>query len=138
MTGQWVRRVEEAQPDTMLEAVMGFTEVISIVGQSIEAMGVFVIVAGIAVSTFQLLKTFRLHGEGVVYSIFRRQLGRSTILGLEFLIAGDIIRTIVVTGTLLNIMMLGLIILIRSFLIVTLHLEVEGRWPWQAEKYDGG
>ena len=117
---------------------MGFTEVISIVGQSIEAMGVFVIVAGIAVSTFQLLKTFRLHGEGVVYSIFRRQLGRSTILGLEFLIAGDIIRTIVVTGTLLNIMMLGLIILIRSFLIVTLHLEVEGRWPWQAEKYDGG
>jgi uncharacterized membrane protein len=63
-------------------------------------------------------------------------LGRSIILGLEFLIAGDIIRTVVVASTLENIAALGLIILIRTFLSVALHLEVEGRWPWQTVKRD--
>jgi uncharacterized membrane protein len=67
----------------------------------------------------------------VAYRSYRRQLGRSIILGLEFLIAGDIIRTVVVADTLANVAVLGLIILIRSFLSVTLFLEVEGRWPWQ-------
>ena len=57
------------------------------------------------------------------------RLNGSIILGLAFLIAGDIIRTVVV-DTLENVAILGLIILIRSFLSVTLHLEVEGRWPW--------
>ena len=67
----------------------------------------------------------------MAYRVYRRQLGRSIILGLEFLIAGDIIRTVVVADTLANVAVLGLIILIRSFLSVTLFLEVEGRWPWQ-------
>ena len=74
--------------------------------------------------------------EGIAYRTYRRQLGRSIILGLEFLIAGDIIRTVVVADTIENVAILGLIILIRSFLSVTLHLEVEGRWPWQTEKLD--
>lgn len=54
-------------------------------------------------------------------------------LGLEFLIAGDTIRTVAVANTLENVAILGLIILIRTFLSITLHLEVEGRWPWQME-----
>jgi uncharacterized membrane protein len=70
----------------------------------------------------------------VTYRTYRQQLGRSIILGLEFLIAGDIIRTVVVADTLENVAVLGIIILIRSFLSVTLHLEVEGRWPWQPEQ----
>ena len=74
--------------------------------------------------------------EGIAYRTYRRQLVRSIILGLEFLIAGDIIRTVVVADTIENVAILGLIILIRSFLSVTLHLEVEGRWPWQTEKLD--
>lgn len=80
--------------------------------------------------------TFRGLPEGVAYRTYRRQLGRSIILGLEFLIAGDIIRTVVVADTLENIAVLGLIILIRSFLSITLHLEVEGRWPWQRDNVD--
>jgi uncharacterized membrane protein len=52
-------------------------------------------------------------------------------LGLEFLVAGDIIRTVVVAPTLENVVILGLIVLIRTFLSRALHLEVEGRWPWQ-------
>jgi uncharacterized membrane protein len=113
---------------------MQFTEIISIAGYTIEAVGVVVVVLGSCISSVAFLRTFRHMPEGVAYRIYRRQLGRSIILGLEFLIAGDIIRTVVVADTLENIAVLGLIILIRTFLSVTLHLEVEGRWPWQAEK----
>ena len=72
--------------------------------------------------------------EGLAYRIYRRQLGRSIILGLEFLIAGDIIRTVVVADTLTNVTILGIIILIRTFLSFALHLEVEGYWPWEKAK----
>lgn len=113
---------------------MQFTETISIAGYAVEAMGVLVILAGSVWSSFQFARMYRRAPEGVAYTQFRRALGRSIILGLEFLIAGDIIRTVVVADTLENVAILGLIILIRTFLGVTLHLEIEGRWPWQAEK----
>jgi len=110
---------------------MKFTEIISITGYSIEAFGVLVVVIGSVISSFKFIRTYHQLPEGVAYRTYRRQLGRSIILGLEFLIAGDIIRTVIVADTLENVAVLGLIILIRTFLSVTLHLEVEGRWPWQ-------
>ena len=113
---------------------MQFTEVMSVAGYAIEAVGVFVIVLGSCICSTVFIRTFRDLPEGIAYRTYRRQLGRSIILGLEFLIAGDIIRTVVVADTLENIAVLGLIILIRSFLSVTLHLEVEGRWPWETER----
>ena len=113
---------------------MQITEVISISGYAIEAVGVLVVILGSCLSSVTFIRTFRQLPEGIAYRTFRRQLGRSIILGLEFLIAGDIIRTVVVADTLENVTVLGLIILIRTFLSVTLHLEVEGRWPWQAER----
>jgi uncharacterized membrane protein len=58
-------------------------------------------------------------------------MGRAILLGLEFLVAGDIIRTVVVDPTLDNVIVLGLVVLIRTFLSMTLQLEVDGRWPWQ-------
>jgi uncharacterized membrane protein len=115
---------------------MQFTEIISIAGYTIEAVGVVVVLIGSCISSFAFIRTNRSLAAGVAYTTYRRQLGRSIILGLEFLIAGDIIRTVVVADTLENVAILGLIILIRSFLSVTLHLEIEGRWPWQAEKHD--
>jgi len=115
---------------------MQFVEIISISGYAVEAVGVLVIILGSCISSVVFIRTFRDLPEGLAYGAYRRQLGRSIILGLEFLIAGDIIRTVVVADTLENIAILGLIILIRSFLSVTLHLEVEGRWPWQTEKRD--
>ena len=111
-----------------------FTEVISLTGYAIEACGVFVVILGSVYSSFVFIRGFRTLPEGVAYATYRRQLGRSIILGLEFLIAGDIIRTVVVSATLENIAVLGLIVLIRTFLGITLHLEVEGRWPWQPAK----
>jgi len=76
--------------------------------------------------------------ENQAYRAFRQNLGRSIILGLEFLIAGDIIRTIVVPESLENVAILALIVIIRTFLSITLHLEVEGRWPWEKDTPPGG
>ncbi len=117
---------------------MQFTDIISFAGYSIEAVGVLVVVMGTCFSSLVFLRSFRQLPEGIAYRTFRRQLGRSIILGLEFLIAGDIIRTVIVADTLENVAVLGLIILIRSFLSITLHLEIEGRWPWQAERSEAG
>lgn len=113
---------------------MDFKEIISVAGYAIESVGVLVIVLGSCYSSYIFISSYRSLPAGVAYKTYRRQLGRAIILGLEFLIAGDIIRTVVVADTILNVAVLGLIILIRSFLSLTLHLEVEGRWPWQPDK----
>ncbi len=115
---------------------MDFKELITIAGYAIETIGVLIIIAGSAVSSLRFVLHFRKEPEGFAYRIYRRQLGRSIILGLEFLIAGDIIRTVIVADTLTNITILGLIILIRTFLSFTLYLEVEGHWPWEQVKDD--
>ena len=65
------------------------------------------------------------------YRVCRQDLGRAILLGLEFLVAGDIIRTVVVHPTLDNLIVLAIIVVIRTFLSITLQLEVEGHWPWQ-------
>jgi uncharacterized membrane protein len=113
-----------------------FKELISLAGYTIEALGVLVIIAGSLYSSLRFLFDFRKQENGMAYRALRQQLGHSIILGLEFLIAGDIIRTVVVALTLKNIALLGLLILIRSFLSFILHLEIEGRWPWQQARYD--
>lgn len=113
---------------------MDFKALISIAGYGIETIGVLVIIAGSVMSSFRFVSSYREEPEGFAYSEFRRRLGRSIILGLEFLIAGDIIRTVIVADTLANVTILGLIILIRTFLSFTLHLEVEGHWPWERVK----
>ena len=112
-----------------------FTQTISVTGYAIEALGVIVIVGGILVASGQFLRHLGPDADNA-YRAYRRQLARSIILGLEFLIAGDIIRTVVVENTLTNVAVLGLIVIIRSFLSMALHLEVEGRWPWQKENED--
>jgi uncharacterized membrane protein len=66
-----------------------------------------------------------------VYRRFRQDLGRGILLGLEFLVAADIIRTVAVTPTLQSVAVLGLIVVIRTFLSMALQVEVEGRLPWQ-------
>lgn len=113
-----------------------FGDVITAAGYGIEAFGVLIIIAGSLLSTAVCLRDWHRLEEGLAYRAYRRNLGRSIILGLEFLIAGDIIRTVVVAESLENVGTLALIIVIRSFLSVTLHLEVEGRWPWQKAATD--
>ena len=107
-----------------------YRELMGGIGMAVDAIGVLVIVVGAMIATGRFLVSR--HGEaGQPYRLFRQELGRAILLGLEFLIAGDIIRTVVVAPTLENVMILGLIVLIRTFLSMALQLEVEGRWPWQ-------
>ena len=106
-------------------------DLFGIAGYVIEAMGVIVIVAGIALSLIWCCGRLRRLGALDAYQQLRQNLARSIILGLEFLIAGDIIRTVIVDQTLTGAAVLALIVLIRVVLSLTLHFEIEGRWPWQ-------
>jgi uncharacterized membrane protein len=109
---------------------MDYRELMERVGTAVDAAGVFIIVFGGLLATGRFL--LRGQGEpGVSYRLYRQDLGRAILLGLEFLVAGDIIRTVVVAPTLENVIILGLIVLIRTFLSMALQLELEGRWPWQ-------
>jgi uncharacterized membrane protein len=77
-------------------------------------------------------------GASKTYAAYRVGLARSILLGLELLVAGDIIRTVVVAPTLENIGLLGAVVLIRTFLNFTLELEVTGRFPWQRSGRESG
>jgi uncharacterized membrane protein len=69
--------------------------------------------------------------ETGVYQRFRQQLGQTILLGLEFLVAGDIVRTVATTPNLTSVAILAAIVLIRTFLSFSLEVEITGRWPWQ-------
>ncbi len=106
-----------------------FREGFEQVGLAIDAAGVLVVVAGIVVAVGRLL--FWPAPALGPYRQFRQDLGRGILLGLEFLVAADIIRTVAVTPTVQSVLVLGLIVVIRTFLSLALQLEVEGRLPWQ-------
>jgi len=109
---------------------MAFTEGIELAGKVIDTAGVAVLVAGAALAAAKAVLGWRAHRPDI-YRQFRQQLGRSILLGLELLVAADIIRTVAVTPTLNNVLVLGLIVVIRTFLSFSLELEITGRWPWQ-------
>ena len=109
-----------------------FFEFISVTGFALEAFGVLIIIAGAIQATIHALTRLSNAKKGDPYREYRREIGRAMMLGLEFLVAGDIIRTVIVTHSIADIASLGLLVLIRTVLVFTIHLEVEGRWPWQA------
>src|SRR6266700_2771947 len=109
-----------------------FRSLVEILGTGLDAAGVLIVVGGAVVATGRVL--LRRSGDvGDYYRRYRQDLGRAILLGLEFLIAGDIIRTVVVAPTLQNVLVLGLIVLIRTFLSLSLQLEIEGKLPWSRE-----
>lgn len=107
---------------------MSFFEVIETVGKTIDGVGVAVIAVGALISAAGVIPRLK---TGDAYRVFREQLGRSILLGLEFLVAADIIRTVAVTPDARSVAVLGGIVLIRTFLSFSLQLEVTGYWPWQ-------
>lgn len=111
---------------------MDFQESMELVGQVIDAVGVAAIVIGTVAATLQAGLGLSRREAGV-YRKFRRFLGRSILLGLELLVAADIIKTVAVTPTLNDIAVLAAIVAIRTFLSWSLELEISGRWPWQKE-----
>jgi uncharacterized membrane protein len=100
-------------------------------GIAVEIVGVLMIVIGALWASLKVVTRFLASERATIYDDYRRALGRSMMLGLEFLVAGDIIRTVIVAHTVEDVLGLGLIVIIRTVLVFTIHLEVEGRWPWQ-------
>jgi uncharacterized membrane protein len=105
---------------------------------AIEVLGVGVIVIGIAIAALQFVSgSLPRHGratdrEGPLNETLKRKIGWSILLGLEILVAADIIRSVALSPSLIAIAGLGLLVLVRTFLSWTIVLEIEGRWPWQS------
>ena len=109
---------------------MSLVEIIEGIGTGIDAIGVAVIAGGALLAVFMTIGRIR-QEDGGAYEFFRRRLGRAILLGLEFLVAADIIRTVAVTPSGESVAVLGGIVLIRTFLSFSLQLEMTGAWPWQ-------
>ena len=107
-----------------------FSQIIEFIGNVMDGMGVLVLIVGALYSMAALLLR-RQVGADDPYNSCRKNMGKAILLGLELLVAADIIRTVVVAPTMSNVLILGLVVLIRTFLSMSLQVELEGRWPWQ-------
>jgi uncharacterized membrane protein len=113
------------------EIIIVISEVIDFAGVVIIALGAFL---GVILCAQDLL-----HQERAVdaYSRLRTFLGRSLLLGLEFLVAGDIIKTVAIEPTFDSVIVLAIIVLVRTVLSLSIDVEIDGRWPWQAAQHAG-
>lgn len=115
---------------------MSFDDLIETVGKAADGLGVAVTVVGVvgAIVAFGF-RVLRPPEPAVdAYQHLRREVGRSILLGLELLIAGDIIRTVAITPTFASAGVLAVIVVVRTFLAFTLEVELTSRWPWQRER----
>lgn len=114
---------------------MDFTEVIETVGKTADALGVAITAIGVcgALAAF-LWRVIRPAQPPIdAYRELRRNVGRSILLGLELLVAGDIIRTVAISPTFTSVGVLAVIVVVRTFLSFTLEVELTTRWPWQRD-----
>ena len=111
----------------------GFKSAVEFVGKLVDWAGVGVIVGGVVIATglFVFDVATRPEDREGVYRRYRQGVGRAILLGLEFLVAADIIRTVGVSPTFTGVGVLAVIVVVRTFLSMTLELELNGRWPWQ-------
>ncbi len=114
---------------------MTYHEFISDLVDVVEATGAAIMVIGGAAAFvgFAVAVAKRVDGR-LAYQQLRQRLGRSILLGLEVLIIGDIVRTIIVDPTLTSVGVLGMIVVIRIVLSFSLEVEIDGVWPWDAWK----
>jgi uncharacterized membrane protein len=124
-------RVRDPNPKMQGLTIEEF-EVAQIVSEWIEILAIFVIgVAVVVAISSGLIVRFRSDGTAA-FRTFKRYIARGLLIGLDLLIAADIINTVILEATLENVLILGLLVLIRTFLSWSLELEMDGRWPWQA------
>ncbi len=102
------------------------------VGLAVDVLGVAVIVAATVLAGAGFMRGLRSSGpKGAVYRDLRQSIGRGVLIGLELLVAGDIIRTVAIAPTFSSVGVLAMIVAIRTFLSFALEVELTGRWPWQ-------
>jgi uncharacterized membrane protein len=105
----------------------------------IEIGGIAVIVLGIVgASIAALWQIMGGRSSSDAFSLYRSNIGRAILLGLELLVAADIINTVAIEPSLQSVIVLGGIVLIRTFLSFSLEVEIEGRWPWDRHKSEPG
>jgi uncharacterized membrane protein len=109
---------------------MQVREFVELAGTVAEIAGVVLIIGGLVIASARYAISPK--GERVSrYQRYRQDLGRAILLGLEVLVAADIVRTVAFTPTMDSVIVLAMIVAIRTFLSWSLALELEGRWPWQ-------
>jgi uncharacterized membrane protein len=115
--------------------VSRFKETVELVGLVVDGAGVLIIVAGMLAASLRFaLPAARKSGDA--YKTYRQDVGKAILLGLEFLVASDIIRTVAISPTLQSVLVLGLIVLVRTFLSFALEMELQGHLPWRAGASD--
>jgi uncharacterized membrane protein len=125
--------IQAAQKPEMVE------QAVHAVALAVEIGGVVMLVLTAIVATALLFRDWRREGTfAAAYKAYRRNLGRGILLGLEFLVIADIIGTVAIEPTFRNLGVLGLIVLIRTFLSFSLEVEIEGKLPWKQSAQEGG
>jgi uncharacterized membrane protein len=113
------------------------SHVISVIAEAIEVVGVVVIAAGVVIGVglfaWDLLRQAPIRDA---YTRLRTFMGRSLLLGLEFLVAGDIIKTVAIEPTRESVVVLAVIVLVRTVLSLSIDVEIDGRWPWRAAEQE--
>ncbi len=109
-----------------------FRPALDFITRVIEVGGIAIIVLGILGASIAVLwQMLRGRSGSEAFNLYRSNLGRAILLGLEFLVAADIINTVAIEPSLESLLILGGIVLIRTFLSFSLEVEIEGRWPWR-------
>lgn len=118
-------------------AGMSFTDVMEHVAQVFEGIGALVLFGGLLVSVGVAVHQWSRERDGrAAYRSLRRSFGSVILLGLEILVAADLVRTVAIAPTVQNVLVLGLIVLIRTFLSFSLEIEIDGVLPWRRGRAD--
>jgi len=110
-----------------------FVKVVDRASQVMDLAGVVIIVGGALLATGHFALQWKDRASGTQYRRYRQSVGRAILLGLEFLLAADIVRTVAIDPTFRSVGVLAVIVAIRTFLSLELELEIDGRWPWQRD-----
>ncbi|MFO1088802.1 MAG: DUF1622 domain-containing protein [Hyphomicrobiales bacterium] len=121
------------EAETVRQVQSTIDAIVHLVGSGIEVFGVAIIVLGILLSTLNYMRA----STGGGYDAYKIAIGRSLLLGLEVLVAADIVKTVATELTFTNLGELAALVVIRTFLTWALVLEIEGRWPWQRDPAAG-
>jgi uncharacterized membrane protein len=97
----------------------------------LEVAGTITILLGAAIASASFVQRALGQRQGKAYEAFRSGLGRSILLGLEFLVAGDIVKSLVINPNVQDLLVLAGLVLVRTFLSISLGVEINGHWPWQ-------
>jgi uncharacterized membrane protein len=102
----------------------------------IEIVAIAVITVAVLLAFADGLRTVRAAGLRESVERIKQAVGRGLLLGLDLLIAADVIRTVTLEPTLENVAALGLLVVVRTFLAWSLMVELHGRWPWQDAEHE--